>query len=92
MKKIKIKLTFDFAKSGLVLKELNGENNFMIAGPDKVFKKAKVNVDGNKLLVFSDEVKNPVAVRYAFTNISEATLFNKYGLPSSSFRTDNWEY
>jgi sialate O-acetylesterase len=92
VEKDKIKLTFDFAKSGLVLKELNGENNFMIAGSDKVFKKAKIKIDGNKLIVFSDEVKNPVAVRYAFTNISEATLFNKFGLPSSSFRIDDWEY
>lgn len=92
VEKSKIKLTFDFAKSGLVIKELNGENNFMIAGSDKAFKKANVKVEGNKLIVFSDEVKNPVAVRYAFTNISEATLFNKYGLPSSSFRTDDWEY
>lgn len=92
VEKDKIKLTFDFAKSGLVLKELNGENNFMIAGADKVFKKAKIKIDGNKLIVFSDEVKNPVAVRYAFTNISEATLFNKFGLPASSFRTDDWEY
>ena len=92
VEKDKIKLTFDFAKSGLVLKELNGENNFMIAGADKVFKKAKIKIDGNRLIVFSDEVENPVAVRYAFTNISEATLFNKFGLPASSFRTDDWEY
>lgn len=90
--KDKIKLTFDFAKTGLVIKELNGENNFMIAGPDKVFKKAEIKIEGNKLIVYSDEVKNPVAVRYAFTNISEATLFNNYGLPSSSFRTDDWDY
>ena len=64
----------------------------MIAGPDKVFKKAEIKIEGNKLIVYSDEVKNPVAVRYAFTNISEATLFNNYGLPSSSFRTDDWDY
>lgn len=92
VEKDKIKLTFDFAKSGLVLKDLNGENNFMISGSDKVFKKAKIKIDGNRLIVFSDEVENPVAVRYAFTNISEATLFNKFGLPASSFRTDDWEY
>jgi sialate O-acetylesterase len=92
IQKDKITLSFDYAKSGLIIKELNGENNFLIAGSDKVFKKAKVKIDGNKLIVFSDEVKNPAAVRYAFTNISEGTLFNKDGLPASSFRTDNWEY
>ena len=75
----------------MVIKELNGETNFQIAGKDKIFKKAKVKIEGNKLVVFSDEVKDPVAVRYAFTNTSEATLFNKEGLPASSFRTDDWE-
>jgi sialate O-acetylesterase len=91
IQKDKIILTFDYSKSGLVLKELNGENNFLIAGPDKVFKKAKVKIENNKFIVTSDEVKNPVAVRYAFTNTSEATLFNKDGLPASSFRTDDWD-
>lgn len=86
----KIILTFDYAKNGLVIKELNGENNFLIAGEDKIFRKAKVNVEGNKLIISNDEVKNPVAVRYAFSNTSEATLFNKEGLPASSFRTDDW--
>jgi sialate O-acetylesterase len=88
----KISITFDYAKSGLVIRELNGENNFLIAGKDKIFKKAEVRVVKDKLIVFSEEVKNPVAVRYAFTNTSEATLFNKEGLPASSFRTDEWNY
>lgn len=87
----KIILTFDYAKNGLVIKELNGENNFLIAGKDKIFRKAKVKVEGNKLIISNDEVKNPIAVRYAFSNTSEATLFNKEGLPASSFRTDDWE-
>jgi sialate O-acetylesterase len=42
-----------------------------------------MKIIGNKLVVFSNEVKNPVAVRYAFTDTSEATLFNKEGLPAS---------
>jgi sialate O-acetylesterase len=87
----KVIITFDYANNGLMIKELNGENNFLIANKDKIFRKAKVKVEGNKLIVSNDEVKNPVAVRYAFTNTSEATLFNKEGLPASSFRTDDWE-
>jgi sialate O-acetylesterase len=86
-----IVLTFDYAKNGLIIKELNGENNFQIAGKDKIFKNAQVKIQGNKLIVLSNEVKNPVAVRYAFTNTSEATLFNKEGVPASSFRTDDWD-
>jgi sialate O-acetylesterase len=84
-------LTFDYAKNGLIIKELNGENNFQIAGKDKIFKNAQVKIQGNKLIVFSNEVKNPVAVRYAFTNTCEATLFNKEGFPASSFKTDDWD-
>lgn len=87
----KISLSFDYAKTGLIIKELNGENNFQIAGNDKIFENAKVKVEKNKLIIFNEEVTNPVAVRYAFTNISEATLFNKDGFPASSFRTDDWE-
>jgi sialate O-acetylesterase len=56
---------------------MNGENNFEIAGKDKFFKKARVKIIGNKLVVIINEVKNPVAIRYAFTDTSEATLFNK---------------
>ena len=88
----KIFLSFDHSKSGIIIKELNGDNNFQIAGKDKIFKKAKVKIEKEKLIVFSDEVKNPVAVRYAFTNTAEATFFNKEGLPASSFRTDDWDY
>lgn len=89
--KDRIELTFDYVDGGLVIKERNGENNFLIAGEDKVFKKAQVKVVGKKLIVTNPEIKNPVAVRYCWDNTSEATLFNKAGLPASSFRTDNWE-
>ncbi|MCG6914054.1 glycosyl hydrolase family 2 [bacterium BMS3Abin03] len=86
----KIILSFDYADDGLVIKERNGENNFIIAGEDKVFRKASVKIDGGKLIVSNDEIKNPVSVRYCWSNTNEATLFNKEGLPASSFRTDNW--
>ncbi|MGK9368656.1 sialate O-acetylesterase [Melioribacter sp. Ez-97] len=87
----KIILTFDYTDGGLVIKEINGENNFLIAGKDKVFKKAKVEIKDDKLIVYSDSVEKPAAVRYCWDNISEGTLFNKAGLPASSFRTDNWD-
>ncbi len=83
-------LTFEYAGKGLVMKPLKGETNFLIAGDDKVFKKAVVKVEGTKLVVMSPEVPAPVAVRYAWDNTEEGTLFNKEGFPSSSFRTDDW--
>jgi sialate O-acetylesterase len=63
----------------------------MVAGEDKVFKKAIVKIEGSKLVVSHPEITKPVAVRYAWSNTDEGTLFNKDGLPSSSFRTDDWK-
>ena len=67
------------------------ENNFRIASADRVFYPAKVKIQGNTLQISSPKVKHPQAVRYAFTNTSEATFFNGAGLPASSFRTDTWD-
>lgn len=85
-------LFFDFCDQGLASfgKPLT---DFEIAGEDKIFypATAQINRDNPKLLmVWSDSVKNPVSVRYAFKNWAEASLFNTQGLPASSFRTDNW--
>ena len=85
-----ILLSFSNAGSGLILKEKNGNTNFLIAGEDKNFVKADVKVMGRSLVVYSDKVKNPVAVRYAWNNTAEATLFNEEGLPAPTFRTDDW--
>lgn len=85
----KIILSFKYAESGLVINEINSSNNFVIAGSDMVFKKAEVKAEGDKLIVYNSEIKDPAAVRYCWDNVSAATLFNKDGLPASSFRTDN---
>lgn len=83
-------LNFNHADGGLKMKE-SSVTNFTISAADRVFYPAKVRIEGDKLVVYSSKVKNPVAVRYAFTNTAEATLFNGAGLPSPSFRTDNWD-
>jgi len=89
--KDKVTLTFDQVYGGLVINTKNGENNFQIAGTDSVFKKAEVKIVGKKLIVSSAEVHSPIAVRYGWRNYIDASLFNKAGLPASSFRTDNWK-
>ncbi len=91
VEKGKIKVRFNFVQNGLYVKgnELSG---FEIAGEDKVFHPANAQIKGDKTVeVWSDIVTNPVAVRYAFNNCVEGSLFNTEGLPASSFRTDNWE-
>ncbi len=88
IQKNKIVLSFDYTGKGLVLKNSGSANNFLIAGSDMQFKNASMKIQGNKLVVSNPEIPKPQAVRYAFTDTSEATLFNKDGLPASSFRTD----
>jgi sialate O-acetylesterase len=68
-------------------KDLKG---FIIAGADKKFVWATAEIDGDSIIVSSPEVKEPVAVRYAWADNPEANLYNKNGLPASPFRTDDW--
>lgn len=86
----KIRLLFDHAEGGLVSKgkELT---HFEIAGKDKQFVPAKAKIEGNAIVVSTKQVKDPVAVRFAWSNTAEPNLFNKQGLPASAFRTDDWE-
>jgi sialate O-acetylesterase len=64
---------------------------FAIAGSDRKFVWAHATIEGDKVIVSSDVVPNPVAVRYAWADNPEgANLFNKQGLPASPFRTDAW--
>lgn len=85
-----IQIRFDYADGGLKAGP-QGVKNIFIAGLDRTFKPAIVRIDGEKLIVSSKQVKQPVAVRYCWDNASEASLFNSFGLPASSFRTDDWE-
>ena len=66
---------------------------FKIAGADQKFYPAKAAIKRNRIItVWSDEVPNPVAVRYAFENCVIGTLYNTAGIPATSFRTDNWNH
>jgi len=85
----KIRLFFDHVGSGLTAKG-GPLTHFTIAGEDKKFVPATAVIEGDTVVVFSPEVPKPVAVRYGFTNSAQPNLFNKEGLPASSFRTDNW--
>ena len=84
-------LRFDHAPRGLSSfgKELAG---FEIAGPDRVFHPAEAAIAAREatVTVWSEDVPEPRAVRYAFEDCPPATLYNTEGLPASSFRTDDW--
>lgn len=67
--------------------ELKG---FTIAGADHKFHPAKARIVNDKVVVSSEEVPFPVAVRYGWANNPDCNLYNKAGLPASPFRTDDW--
>ncbi|WP_422356766.1 sialate O-acetylesterase [Roseivirga pacifica] len=77
---------------GLVTKDKYGYvRGFQIAGEDKKFYWAKAKIVGNTVEVYAEEVKNPIAVRYAWSsNPGALDLYNSEGLPAVPFRTDNW--
>ena len=63
---------------------------FTIAGADRKFYRAKARLDGETVIVWSGDVPEPVAVRFAWRAGDEADLQNAAGLPAPSFRTDDW--
>ena len=69
----------------------DGRVSFEIAGEDKKFLPANAKVEGDAVVVSSDRVPSPVAVRYAWRNSPDARLFNAAGLPARPFRSDDWK-
>jgi sialate O-acetylesterase len=85
----KITIIFSNVGSGLINNDGEELNQFAIAGSDKKFVWAKAKIDGDKVIVWNDDVANPMYVRYAWAdNPDGANLYNKEGLPASPFRTD----
>ncbi|WP_455050717.1 sialate O-acetylesterase [Hoylesella nanceiensis] len=85
-----IRIYFDHTKGGLKTKDNNPITGFAIAGPDKRWYWAHATIEGNCVIVKSDNVKNPIAVRYAWADNPICNLYNGENLPAFPFRTDNW--
>ena len=83
-------VSFDRAPEWIAGKQSFESTQFKLAGEDRVFHPAKAWIARSKVMVKSDAVPHPVAVRYAFENASEGDLFSTDGLPISSFRSDDW--
>jgi sialate O-acetylesterase len=79
-------IEFDHIGSGLMAKGGGDLNYFAIAGADRKFVWAEAIIENNRVIVRSDEIKNPVYVRYAWADNPEgANLYNIEGLPASPF-------
>ena len=68
----------------------NARTGFAIAGADRRWVWANARIERDRVVVWSDEVPDPVAVRYAWQGNPPANLFDSDGLPAAPFRTDAW--
>jgi len=85
-----IRIRFRHVDRGLIAGSMQPLTGFEIAGEDRVFHEAEARIEGNEVCVFSDEVPEPVAVRYGWDDNPQCNLYNTAGLPASPFRTDDW--
>lgn len=82
---------FTHVGGGLRVKGGGALQRFSVAGEDKKWFWATAQIEGDRVVVSSEQVPAPAAVRYAFEiNPSGANLYNAEGLPAAPFRTDNW--
>ena len=87
----KVILSYDNAEYGLLPSDAD-VTGFEVAGEDRVFYPAEANILGSKsrIMVSSEKVSKPVAVRYAFRNFMESNLHNTLGYPAFPYRSDDW--
>ena len=85
-----IRINFSHTTGGLKTNDGQPVTGFAIAGPDHVWHWATAKIDGNSVIVSSDKVKFPVAVRYAWADNPACNLYNGANLPAFPFRTDSW--
>lgn len=84
-------VTFATHGSGLTVRNKYGYvEGFAVAGADRRFVWAKAFLRDGRVVVCSDRVKEPVAVRFAWGDNPDVNLYNTAGLPATPFRTDNW--
>lgn len=88
----KVIVSFEDGTDHRLLLDQDVEAGFYIAGEDQIFHHARARVRGgeNDLVVWSDEVPEPVAVRYGWSNLPAGGLMNFRELPAYPFRTDAW--
>jgi sialate O-acetylesterase len=85
----RIAITFSNTGSGLVANDGEELSEFAIAGADKKFVWANAKIEGDKVIVWNEDVPAPLYVRYAWAdNPDNPNLYNKEGLPAAPFRTD----
>ena len=80
-----IRIRFDNVGSGLASRDGKPLTHFELIGKETDFVPAKAVIDGDSVLVSAPEVKQPMAVRFAWHKLAEPNLMNKEGLPAGAF-------
>lgn len=88
--KERIRIVFKHANGLSVRNKDETPSCFLICGEDRKFYPAEAIIDGEMVEVRSENVSNPVAVRYVWDDSAEPNLVNGAGLPASPFRTDDF--
>ncbi|GAB4383135.1 MAG: sialate O-acetylesterase [Phycisphaerales bacterium] len=86
----RIRVRFDHTHGGLIARG-GDPDHFQIAGADRRFVPAHARIEGDQVVVWSEAVAKPVAVRFGWSAAPEPNLFNAAGLPACPFRTDDWD-
>jgi sialate O-acetylesterase len=81
---LNVVVRFNHVGSGLVAKG-GPLTDFELAGADGVFHPAKAVISGETVVVSSTKVSKPVTIRFGWREAAQPNLFNKEGLPASSF-------
>jgi len=84
-----MRVSFDEVATGLT-SENKPPQAFELAGADRKFYPATATIDRDTIVVKAPQVPAPVAVRYAWSNVPVANLYNGAGLPAAPFRSDDW--
>ncbi|MEJ2504450.1 MAG: sialate O-acetylesterase, partial [Gemmatimonadota bacterium] len=85
----RIAIEFDHVDGGLVARGGDEVHGFALADGSGRFVPARARIEGDRVIVWNDDVPEPVAVRYAWAdNPEDANLYNAVGLPATPFRTD----
>lgn len=85
------KAALTFTHVGECLEAKGGPlTGFTLCGKDRKFVDAFAEIQGDKVVVSSPEVAEPVAIRYGWADYPVVNLWNKNGLPATPFRTDDF--
>ena len=83
-----LRVRFAAVGGGLVTRDQLPPDSFELAGSDGIFVEAQARIDGASVLLSSDKVARPTAMRFAWNDLAQPNLMNKEGLPASVFRAE----